>query len=316
MKGFNLAAFALALACLLNAAGAARGQAAGEAQTQSAGATQARSASAAQTPQADERLARLLARVGEAVERYQRGLFGIKFTETVRREELKEDLTPKQSKEYVYESVTTRESLSDAEGDYFARTLSRLQTIDGHAATNKRSDPAPNHEDFLNFLLPKFQSLYRFSFEGEELLRGRRAFRVGAERPGDEEPRVEWEGGSFVAFAPMHMTVWVDAETSDVLQIESRLVRPFEFDSPRGAVAGPFGRFSPSRRLRYERDDYSVRFRPVHFKAPDQTLLLPEYAEWLWVIEGARRPRTRVTISFTNYQRFVSDVKVIEDPDE
>ncbi|HYY94244.1 MAG TPA: hypothetical protein VE713_06965 [Pyrinomonadaceae bacterium] len=315
MKGFNLAVFALA--CLLTAAGAARGQAAGQTQTRGAG--------AAQTPQADEGLARLLARVGEAVERYQRGLFSIRFTETVRREELKEDLTPKHSKEYVYESVTTRESLSDAEGDYFVSTVSHLKAVDGKPAkaagkdstkSDSAKESAPNHEDFLNFLLPKFQSFYRFSFEGEELLRGRRTFRVGAERPGDEQPRVEWEGGSFVAFAPTRMAVWVDAETGDVLQIESRLVRPFEFDSPRGAVAGPFGRFSPSRRLRYERDDYSVRFRPVHFKDPDQTLLLPEYAEWLWVIEGARRPRTRVTISFTNYQRFVSDVKVIEDPDE
>ena len=61
-----------------------------------------------------------------------------------------------------------------------------------------------------------------------------------------------------------------------------------------------------------------MRFRPVRFKDPDQTLLLPEYAEWLKVIVGASRPRMRTTISFTNYQRFVSDVRVLEDqgPDE
>lgn len=312
MKVFGLASFALALACLLAAAGPARAR---------------RGAGQAQTQREDERLTHLLARVGEAVERYHRGMFSIKFTETVRREELNEEMTPRRSKEYVYESVTTRENLSDAEGDYFAQTVSRLKTVDGRAAKRAREggdddpaaeEPAPNHEDFLNFLLPKFQGLYSFSFEGEEVLRGCRAFRIGESRFGDEEPRVEWKGRSFVAFGPTRMTIWVDAETFDVLQFESHLAAPFEFDSPPALSAGPLGRLGPSRRLRYERDDYSVRFRVVRFKDPDQSLLLPEYAEWLRVIKGARRPRVRTTISFANYQRFVSDVKVIEDqgPDE
>jgi hypothetical protein len=303
----ELAAFAIALACLLSAAGAARGQGAGEGPAQGE----------------DARLAHILARVGEGVERYHRGMFGIRFVETVRREELNEDLMPKRSKEYVYEGVTLRENLSDAEDDYFAGTASRLKAVDGHASKRSGKDgaaeeSAPNHEDFLNFLLPKFQGLYRFTFEGEETLRGRRTLRVGALRPGGEEPRVEWEGGSFVAFAPTRTTVWVDAETFDVLQIESHLVSAFEFDPPHAPGPGPAGRPGPSRRLRYEREDYVVRFRPVRFKDPDQTLLLPEYAEWLTVIEGARRPRTRTTVSFANYQRFVSGVKVLEDkgPDE
>jgi hypothetical protein len=311
MKGFNLAACALALACLLFAAGAARGQGAGE------GAAEGK----------DERLARILARVGDAVERYQRGMFSIKFTETVRREELKEDLTPKKSREYVYESVMLRENLSDAEGDYFAKTVSHLKAVDGKppkgagkddTKSDAAEESAPNREDFLNFLLPKFQNLYRYTFEGEESLRGRRTFRLSAWRPGAEEPRVEWKGHSFVAFGPTRMNVWVDSETFDVIQVESHLVRPFEFDSPAAFSAGPLGRFGPSRRLRYERDDYAVRFRPVRFKDPEQTLLLPEQAEWLKVIEGASRPRIRTTASFTNYQRFVSDVKVLEDkePDE
>ena len=306
MRCFKLAARASALACLLYAAGAARGQ----------------DAQAGPTPETDERLARILARVGDAVERYHRGMFSIKFVETVRREDLREDLTPKKSKEYVYDSVTLRENLSDAEDDYFAKTVSRLKTVGGKPAGKAGKggalgeDSSPNHEDFLNFLLPKFQSLYRFTFEGEETLRGRRTFRVGALRPGEGEPRAEWKGKSFVVFAPTKMTVWVDAETGGVLQVESHLVG--EFESPRVFSAGPLGHFGPSRKLRYRRQDYTVRFRLVPFKGPDQTLLLPEYAEWLWVIEGAGRPRMRTTVSFTNYQRFVSDVRVIEDqgPDE
>ena len=107
--------------------------------------------------------------------------------------------------------------------------------------------------------------------------------------------------------------VWVDAETFDVLRVESHLVREFEFESPHAGGAGLFGRFARPRKIIYKREDYAVRFRPVRFKDPEQTLLLPEYAEWVTVIEGARRPAFRTTISFTNYRRFRSDVKVIED---
>jgi len=268
----------------------------------------------------DARLATILARVGESVERYHRGMFSIAFTETFRSEELKKDMTPKKSKEFVYESVILRESLSDETDDYFAKTVRRIKTVNGKPAKKDESGvpPVSTPGEFLNFLLPSIQKLYEISFEGEDTLRGRKALRVRVQRPGDVEPKVEWKGRSFRVGAPTLMTVWVDAESFDVLQVESRLSEAFEFDSPRAFSAGPFGRFGPSRRLRYAREDYTVRFRPVLFKDPEQTLLLPERAEWITVIEGASRPRRRTTLSFTNYRRFVSDVKVIEEsgPDE
>src|SRR5919201_6135321 len=148
MKGSKLTPLALAIACLLcGARGVARGQ----------------EAAAPPAPEKDERLARILARVGETVERYQRGMFSIKFVETVRREELREDLTPKKSKEYVYESVTLRENFSEAEDDYFAKTARRLKTVDGKPAKMKGGAGAAatdwDRQDFLNFLLPKSQKL-------------------------------------------------------------------------------------------------------------------------------------------------------------
>ena len=301
MKSFKPTSLAFALACLLYGAGvAARVQ-----ETQ------------AQPPsERDERLALILARAGEGVERYHRGMFRIAFAETHRREELKEDLTPKKSKEYVYESVILRQNFSDDSDDYFARTVSRLKTVDGRPAKKNEvgaAEPVSAHNDFLGFLLPRTQKLYEFTFEGEDTLDGRRALRVGALRTGQGEPRVEWEGGSFVVFAPTKISFWVDTETFDVLRVESHLVREFEFESLHAGGAGPFGRFARPRKISYKREDYAVRFRPVRFKDPEQTLLLPEYAEWVTVIEGAREPAFRTTISFSNYRRFRSDVKVIED---
>lgn len=303
MKDFKFAAVTFALASLLCGAGVgARAQDA-----------------AAQPPEKDERLALILERARAGVERYHRGMFRIAFTEVLRSEELREDMTPKRSKEFVFECVVLRESLSPEEGDYVAEIVRRLKTVDGRPAKKGERDVPEEGVsiDYLNFLLPKWAKLYRFTLEGEEALRGRQSFRVALLPPG-QEPLVEWKGTSFRVSAPRRWSFWVDAERFDILQVESHLAAPFEFERPRSFSAGPFGRFGPSRRLRYARLDSSVRFRLEHFKDPEQALMVPDSADEVMVIAGARRPRLRTTISFTNYRRFVSGVRVIEDkePDE
>src|SRR5215204_4955766 len=82
-------------------------------------------------PAKDERLERILDKVGEGVARYQSGLFSMAFNETLRREELREDMTAKKSKEYAFDSIVLREALSADEEDYYPRLIRRLKTIDG-----------------------------------------------------------------------------------------------------------------------------------------------------------------------------------------
>ncbi|HVF68335.1 MAG TPA: hypothetical protein VM914_11755 [Pyrinomonadaceae bacterium] len=261
----------------------------------------------------DESLQVILARVGEGVVRYHAGLFGLAFEETVTLEELREDMTPKKSREFVFASVVLREDLSKEEGDYYAETVRRLKTVDGRAA--KKDDEAERfavgaYAEALNFLLPREQKLYEFRLAGEETLMGRRALRVGLLRPGEGEPRVEWKGNSFrVVNAPTRWTFWVDAESFDVLRVESHLAEPFEFESPR-----LFRAFGPKAKFRYARHDYAVTFRRVRLKDPDETRLVPDTVETVGVIEGASRPRLRRTTRFSDYRRFRSDVKVVEEP--
>src|SRR5919205_990037 len=83
------------------------------------------------SPQTDERLAEVLARVGRNVERYHEGLFGLSFVETLTVEELRKDLSTKKAREYVFQSVVLREELSKAEGDYYAETHRRIKAVDG-----------------------------------------------------------------------------------------------------------------------------------------------------------------------------------------
>jgi hypothetical protein len=272
----------------------------------------------AEAARADEPLHVILARVGESVGRYHAGLFGLAFTETLTLEELREDMTPKKSREFVFESVVLREDLSKEEGDYYAETVRRLKTVDGRAA--KKGDEAARfaagtYAEALNFLLPREQKLYEFKLAGEDNVGGRRALRVELLRPGEGGPSVEWKGNSFrVVSAPTRWTFWVDAERFDVLRVESHLEAPFEFESPRVVNAGPLGRLGPKTKFRYARQDYAVAFRRVRLKEPEETRLVPDSVEAVTVIEGAGHPRTRRTTRFSDYRRFRSDVKVVEEP--
>ena len=267
------------------------------------------------TPPVDERLERILARAGEAVARYQAGLFSITFTETLRDEELNKEMTPKKSREFVFETVVLREALSENEEDFDPKSLRRLKIVDGKPAKKGRRAPWYGYNvQSLGLLLPQYRKLYEFTLEGEERFEGRPAYRIRMLRAGEGEPRVEWHGGlggkSFTVFLPTVFTIRVDAETYDVMRVESHLAAPFEFESPRA-----FGPVGPSRRLRYAVQDYVADFRRQQFKDPEQTLLVPVAAEWTNVVEGASKPRTHSTLRFSNYQRFRSDVKVIEEPD-
>jgi hypothetical protein len=280
---------------------------------------QARAQEPGPTPARDERLERILEKVGEGVEKYQAELFRISFTETLRHEELREDMTPKKSKEYVFDTIVSREALSDEEGDYYPKTVRRLRTVDGKPSKRAggRDAAAGAAVSSLIFLLPKNRKDFLFTLEGEERFGGHAAYRIRMVRPGEGPPRVEWEsrvvGAGFYVFAPAVSFLLVDAETFDVLRYESHLAEAFDFESPPAFSAGPLGRFGPAKRLRYAARDYSVDFRRQTFKDPEQTLLVPVAAQWTHVIEGASKPRTRSTIRFSNYQRFRSGVKVIEE---
>lgn len=266
----------------------------------------------------DERLTLLLDRVGESVARYHSELFRIAFTETLRREELRKDMTAKKSKEFVFDTIVEREALSADEEDYYPKVVRRLRTVDGKPkkSVGRGDADAGLAVSSLGMLLPKHRDRFVFSLDGEETFDGRRVHRLRIVWREQSPPRVVWKrrlvGMSFGVFAPAVYLVRVDAENYDVLSFESRLAEPFEFESPR---TFGFGRLGPSRRLRYAARDYHARFRRERFKDPEQTLLVPVRAEWVNVIEGAGRPRQRATLNFSDYRRYRSDVKVIEEQD-
>ncbi len=276
---------------------------------------------AARAQEADAaRLELILKRTGERVEQYLGGMFSISFTEVLRRDALNEDLTPKgKTKEHVFDNIVLREQRAGDERDFYGKAVRRLRTIDGKTVKpSKQKDeldkcggPRSSYTDPLTFLLPKNQEHLVFTYEGEEVLRGRKVHCLGYVPREQAKPWSHSKDGCLYASGPHKGTVWIDAENFDVLQTSTRLAEEFDFESPRVFTAG-FARFGPKRKFRFLRSEYTMRFRRVQFRSPEQELLLPESSESLHVIRGGREPRVRHSRTFEDYRRFVSDVKIID----
>ncbi len=60
-----------------------------------------------------------------------------------------------------------------------------------------------------------------------------------------------------------------------------------------------------------ERMDTSIRFKPVAFSDPDETLVLPATVSSLRMTRGSGTPRLRTMTDYTKYQRFFTGARVV-----
>jgi hypothetical protein len=70
-------------------------------------------------------------------------------------------------------------------------------------------------------------------------------------------------------------------------------------------------RVGVSERFIMERWDSSIRFRPVKFDDPSETLVLPVSSSTLQVTRGSGTPRLRTTTQYTAYKRFITGARVV-----
>ncbi len=74
--------------------------------------------------------------------------------------------------------------------------------------------------------------------------------------------------------------VWIDLNTYDVDQLQWQLAESFSSKTSAGvAKFGIFPVFRPAKELSYEKQEMTIRFRPVTFQNPEQILLLPSSSE-------------------------------------
>ena len=262
-------------------------------------------------------LTALLTRVGAAVERYYARAQSIICVETVRIQSLGFDLIPDTSaaRQLTYE---LRVAWSDAEnGETPEAVVQRdLLKINSRAPRPKDKpeclDPSAVSPDTLEMLLPSKQADYMFTAAGSTKFKGREALLVdykskqngpvSATAHEDREDcwRIDMPGHT-------KGRVWIDAQNDDVLRLDEHLNGFVEITLPadRKRSRGP-------QPIVFERLDTSVVFGPITFTDPDETLTLPISVESLTVVRNAGTPRVRKTQRFSNYRRFITAGRIVD----
>jgi hypothetical protein len=198
-----------------------------------------------------------------------------------------------------------------------AHTLRQVMKVNGSAPRkgDHNNCTTPEQQDSevqpLSILLPDQRAEHLFGYGGRDKVDGREAIvityreikkpKVESELLEDSEDCISFdlEGG-------MHGRIWLDPVTHDVLRLDRSLVGLIEIPVPRKAVRNgglPYWTM--------ERWDTSIRFKPVKFEEPTETLILPVSATTLQVTRGAGTPRLRTSTQYLSYRRFLTGGRVV-----
>ena len=198
-----------------------------------------------------------------------------------------------------------------------SRTLRQVLKVNGHPPRKKDWDncTTPEQQDSevqpLSILLPDSRVELTFKYGGRAVIDGRDAviitFREKV-KPTVDVSLVEDNENciSFDIDGGTQGKIWLDAQTNDVLRLDRSLTGLIEIPLPRKAQ-----RFGVERRWTMERWDSTIRFKPVRFDNPEETLILPVESSTLQVTRGAGTPRLRTTTKYTSYRRFMTGVRVV-----
>ena len=200
-----------------------------------------------------------------------------------------------------------------------ARVTRQVQRINGrepreHDKTARAActDPTPLSPELLAFLLPNQRDSYRFTAlrDGRESGRAALVIDFTSARRTSKPELIEDEYGHDDCFdwtGPIAVAgrLWVDRETHDVLRLDRRLGGPTD-------VRVSFrlqSKYHFPGWLTIDRDDVSLRFKPVTFSGPEETMLLPESIESMTIMRTSLQSTRRVQV-FSNYRRFLTSGRI------
>ncbi len=104
----------------------------------------------------------------------------------------------------------------------------------------------------------------------------------------------------------MRGRIWIDAETFDVLRMDQGLTGLVDVPLPRKIANRD--RWSS---WTMERWDTSIRFKPVTFQDPQETLVLPASATSYRITRGSGSPQLRSSTRYSSYRRFITGGRII-----
>ena len=268
---------------------------------------------AAQRTPADGDLADRLSRIGERVRDYYSRAQSIICKETVHLQSLGPDMAPDgPPRRLVYELRIAWEPAAD--GRVPKATVQReLLLIGGRPPRPGQepgcTDPRSISPEPLAMFLPERRHEFAFTWAGTSRMDSRPTVTLAYRPAVATPPAVSWEDDCVSVDLPglTRGRAWADAETGDILRLDESLMRTFEFPVPRDLQR----RTGAPATLAVERADTSIRYRPVKFTDPDETVILPASVDSLTVFRRTGTPRLRTTQVFSEYRRFLTSGRVI-----
>jgi len=277
-------------------------------------------------PQALPDLTTVLNAVGDRVANYYRRAQSVICVETSTVQPIDRQWSSDGFARTVESELRVELDAPDTDGESVlpkARIVHDIRRVNGRLprdtdlkSRNGCTDPNPLSPEPLAFLLPPQRDAYRFTSIRDGRERDRAALVidfVSTDRTSRPE-LVEDERGHDDCFdwkGPLAARgrLWVDPQNYDVLRIDRGIPGPIDVLVP--SLLQRRYRFGPYVTL--DRDEVSIRFRPVAFTDPDEILLLPETIESITIVRSGLQSTRRVE-KFKDYRRFLTAARIIKDP--
>jgi hypothetical protein len=262
-------------------------------------------------------MAGLLARVGQQVEHYFNRAQSVICREMVRVQSLGSDLLGdgSRARQVTADLRIAWQPASDGSDTPEAIVLREVLTVNGRPPRPRDDegcmDPKPVSPEPLAMLLPGRQRNYEFTWAGVGRVDGRSAAMIDY-RSLETGPTTVTRHENCVSIelpGKNRGRVWIDQETGDVLRLDERLTGMFDIEVP----PDPKRRWQSTNSWTIERADMSIRYKLVSFRDPDETLMLPASIDTVTVIRNAGVPRVRRSQTFSDYRRFVTEGRIVQE---
>ena len=257
----------------------------------------------------------ILARVGARLERHYERARRIVSTEEVWVRSFTREMRAYGSPRWLEFEHRVEWAAEEAGGVPVVTVRRDLRSVDGRKPTQEDLEacltPESIDEDPLSALLPARQGEFEFSLSGTESVSGRQVAQLAYVPLAAGPAEITWEDGCVSLSLPGRSRgeVWVDVATGDVLRLDERLMRRFEFREPQDR---PRRHWGP---LALERSESSTRYERVTFDDPEETFMLPRSIESSWTMQGTGfLPRYVRSQQFSDHRRFVSEGRILQTP--